>query len=159
MPDDQAPPKRDVRVDRIGFANELAKQYVDPLKDKVKAAHPAGTRLEADYFEATIAASTSTEIPASKWLRLHEAGEIDRAQFLSAISVSPAEAKKILSERDYKKIAKTGEGSPRLNVRRRPGVEIALIDALNYISATVASAEAAAIVACGEDAARKREAA
>jgi hypothetical protein len=150
MPDDLPPARRDVRVDRIGFAKELDRQYVDDLKDAVKAAHPVGTRLEGDYFEATVAGTSSTEVAPSGWLRLYEAKAIDRAQFLAGIKVSTTVAKDTLSQRDYKRLATTTEGSPRLNVTRRKGVEVALVDALKGLGTAISAGAEASIAAAGE---------
>lgn len=130
---------RDIRVDRLGFCDELQKQFRAPLADAVKASMKAGDRADGDAFTALLAGSVRTEIDAEKFVRLWEAGKVTRDQFVSAINVGVARAKELLSESDLKRIATVEDGTPSLRVTRIKTVECSLVDAVKQLSAEIAA--------------------
>lgn len=133
-PTETAAPKRDARIDRIGFAGELTKHFIDPLKKTVKASHPdPGTRLTADYFDALIVGGESTSIDPSDWLHLLNTGKIDRKQFCSAIRVSTETAREVLDAKTFERIADSKPAPIKLVVSRQKDVEASLINALRHV--------------------------
>jgi hypothetical protein len=130
-------PKRDIRIDRIGFARELTKHFVDPLNKAVKRAHPVGTLLVGDYFQASIDPHTDTEISPESWFKLFNDAKISRADFLRGLKISTTEARAILDEKTFNRIAKKVEGTARLNIDRIPGVESGLVVALKGLNTAV----------------------
>jgi hypothetical protein len=137
MTDQDEKPRRDVRIDQIGFANELVKHYVDPLKDAVKSAHEAGTSLEGDFFTARIDAADKTTVDARRWFKLFSDGEMTRDQFLDAITVSTTDARRVLGEKAFEKASTTVAAGDRLTVTRKKGAEIGLVQAVNTLSHTI----------------------
>jgi hypothetical protein len=133
-------PKRDVRIDRIGFVNELVKYFADPLKEKVKADHPGKALLTADYFDAIITTPNETHIPLEKWFALFDAGTIDRKQFMEGLKVSTTVAGKVLDEKTFKRVSKTAPGSRQLRITRKKGVEVKLVDAVRHLDFEITEA-------------------
>jgi hypothetical protein len=153
LPPEQAPAKRDIRIDRIGFASELSKHFIDPLKKAVKRAHKVGAQLVGDYFQASIDPHTDTEIPPEAWLKLWNDGKISRADYLRGLKVKIGEAGEILDEKTFNRIAKKVDGTARLNIDRIPGVESGLVVALKGLNTAVEEESA------GSDAVELRRAA
>lgn len=133
-PPTEKPTARDVRVDRIGFAAELDKHYVEPLRDAVKAAHPNGVLLAGDFFTAEITEPATNTFPADAWFKLFNDNAITRKQFLAGIRVSTEDARRVLSEKDFDQHVITGIASRRLTVRRKPGVVVDLVRAVKEIN-------------------------
>lgn len=129
--------KRDVRVDQIGFVDELQKLFADPLKEAVKAKHAAGDRLEGDFFTGRIDAASKTTVNAAKWFKLFNDGKISRAQFLDAITVSTTDAKRVLGETEFDKVSTTIAGANRLTVARKKDVELGLVRAVQSLHQTI----------------------
>ena len=65
-------------------------------------------------------------------------GQITEKQFLDCISVKRAEAKKLLGEIELNKMTVFTPSSPRLNIKRKKGAEVSLIEALKGINAALA---------------------
>lgn len=102
---------RDVRVDRIGFVNELAKHYIEgdaAVKAKVKAQICAGDTAVGDFFQATLSPSTDRVVSVSGLFKLMDNGTITRAALIECLSAS---AKKV----DELRLA-------ALHARQAPGV-------------------------------------
>jgi hypothetical protein len=137
MNDTPIPSGRDVRVDRIGYVQELVRQYADKLKKQVKERMDRDSLLllEGDAFEGRLAASTSSTIDAEKFLRLWERGTITRKDFLAAITVQRSQAAKLMSPFELEAISETEDGAPRLTIVRKKGVEVSLIQALSHVQA------------------------
>jgi hypothetical protein len=132
--------RRDVRVDQIGFVNELMKRFADPLKDKVKADQADKVVLEGDFFEGAITSSTDTEISASGWFRLYESKVIDRAQFVDGLKVSTTVAKRVLDEKTLNRLSKQSPGPRKLTITRKKTVELGLVTAVRNLGDTIAAA-------------------
>jgi hypothetical protein len=122
--------KRDVRIDRIGFAKELDKLFTRPEIERVKLAHPNGRRLFGDYFEAYISQGTDREITPAAWLRLYEKEAITKPQFLAGLSVLVPRAEKLLDATTFARLVKKTKGSRRLDVNRKKGLQVELVDAV-----------------------------
>lgn len=130
---------QDIRLDRIGFVAELIEHYQKPLITAVKSGMTAGDRAEGQLFGGLLAASTTTDVDAEKFVRLWEAGKITRAQFVAAVKVSATAARETLSAQDFARIATVKPGAPSLRVTRLKGVEVALVDAVKEVAAEIAA--------------------
>lgn len=71
---------RNVRVDQIGFVNELVKHYADDLKSSVKVRMlENGVEVaEGDFFSGLLVGRSATVIDPAKFLKLLEKEEITR---------------------------------------------------------------------------------
>jgi hypothetical protein len=136
---DEKAPQRDIRVDRIIFVKELIDKYQKPLIDQVKDGRFDGDRVEGDYAEGLIVETESTVIDIPGFIRLWKKKVISDDQFERAISVSPTEAQKILSENDFKKISTKKPGSKVLKPTRKKGVQIELVEAVKSLSDEILS--------------------
>lgn len=133
-------PRRDVRVDRIGFVGELMKQYIDGdhgLKAKVKGELEAGQSAEGDYFVGRLDAAVAAEISASGVYKLHKQGKLSEAELIEMISVKSTVAKEKIDPKTLKRLTRTYEGTPRLTITRKKGVEIKLVDAVRGLSSAI----------------------
>ncbi len=130
--------RRDVRVDRIGFVQELAKHWIeakpDGVKARVKMGLEVGEAVEGDFFFARLDAASETEISVSAVLKLYEQKAISRAELVEMLTVRNEPARKILSPKTIQRISQTFTGSPRLVVARKEGVEVKLADAVRGIA-------------------------
>jgi hypothetical protein len=129
-----APPKRDVRIDRVGFAEELVTHFAAPLRKKIKAYHVVGSKLTADHFCGEIIPCVDTHVPAALWLDLFAKGIITQPQMLSGLSVSTTAARKVLSEADFARVAVTSPGTPRLAIARHKGASPDLVRGIIALS-------------------------
>lgn len=130
---------RDVRLDHIGFVDELQKQFANPLKTKVKAdfAGKSIERASGDCFDGLVVTGTRLTVDPEKFLRLFERKAITRAQFVAAISVGRDAAIDCVSREDLAKISTEAPTTPSLRVGRIKGVEINLVDAVRSIAAAI----------------------
>lgn len=135
----ERPAQRDIRIDRIIFVKELIDKYQKPLIDQVKEGRFDGDRVEGDYAEGLIVETESTVIDIPGFIKLWKKKVISDDQFERAISVSPTEAQKILSENDLKKISTKKPGSKVLRPTRKKGVQMELIDAVKSLSDEILS--------------------
>lgn len=122
----QAPPRRDVRVDQIGFCKELERRHADTLiaAVKLKMAAEVVERVEGDYFTGLLVGGTVRTVDPAALLKLLTKEKITVAQFLSAISVQIKPA------------------TPKLVVARKKGVEILLVDALKGLGTAIGEGKA-----------------
>ncbi len=129
--------RRDVRVDRIGFVQELVKQWIEPkpggVKARVKADMEVGEAVEGDFFFARLDASSETEISVSAVLKLYEQQAISRSELVEILTVRNEPARKILPPKTIQRISRTFVGTARLVVGRKEGVELKLADAVAKI--------------------------
>lgn len=134
-----APTPRDVRVDQIGFANELKKHFIDDLKTSVKTRMmTTGTdRCQGDFFEALLADGMRSTIDPVRFFKLFQQKKITKKQFLSAISVGSDAAKAFLS---LAAVAEISSSVPvqSLTVTRKKDVQIELVDAVSTLGAAIA---------------------
>ena len=131
--------RRDVRIDRIGFVSELGKQFADPLRLAVRDAHEVGARLQGDCFEGLLYESGSAEVDSGKFLKLLEQGKISRDQYLAAVAVSVTEARRILDEKTFDRVAVVGELRKALKISRLKGVSIELIMAVDQVRSALSA--------------------
>jgi hypothetical protein len=128
--------RRDVRVDHLGFVNELTKHFADPLKQQIKLRMNERKLdlAEGDFFEGLLVRGESSSIDPAKYLKLFEKGRITRADFLSALSIKRTAATVFLSEKEVDAISDATPATPQLRVSRRKGVEIKLVDAVRGLA-------------------------
>lgn len=132
---------RDARVDQIGFANELAKQHIDGLKDAVKTRMLDGEvqLVEGDFFQGLlVAGGTVGTICPRKFHRLLKQGKITEDQFHACISVQRKPAEQYCSGKELDRMSEFKPASPRLVVSRKKGVEPSLVDAIRGLSKAIA---------------------
>jgi hypothetical protein len=136
--------RRDKRVDQIGYVNELVSNYIEAkpngLKLKVKADMTAGERIAGDAFEGLLISRVFTTISTSAVLKLLESGEITRADACEILTVNKDEATKRVDPKRLARMTRSFPATPALQVRRLPGVEIALVDALRELSKEIVRA-------------------
>jgi hypothetical protein len=87
---------------------ELKNEVVGYLRDNRL---PAGTMLLVDGLEYSYSTTESTYIDPEKWYRMFQAGRITEAEFLEALSVGKAEAKRIIGADQVETISKTEKGT------------------------------------------------
>jgi hypothetical protein len=135
--------RRDVRVDRIGFVQELVKHWIEAdihgdkskgIKGLVKANLTAGETVEADFFEASLIEATDTTLSAALLLRLYDQKAITRAEMVEMLAVKVEPARKILPPKTLARLTIKSPGTPRLVVSRKPGVELTLQQAVAAVS-------------------------
>jgi hypothetical protein len=131
----------DGRIDRIGFANELQRQFIDDIKSDVKI-----SLLEADiavaegkFFQALLVESAASITDVAKLFKLAEKREIPLTKLQACLRVDRAAAKKIFGEMDLDRISTKAEPTQSLTVKRKAGVEIALVEALAQLSSAAAA--------------------
>lgn len=131
---------RDVRVDQIGFVNELVSQHANNLKTalKVRMDNDSIERVRGDVFEGLLVSTFVSTVPPAKLLALYEKDKITRAQFLSALSVRKEPLEAFLSGDEIRRISETTPGNPQLRVNRIKGVELKLVDAVKGLSVPAA---------------------
>lgn len=133
-------PIRDIRVDAIGFVNELVAHFANELKTKVKSGmmEKGAERAEGDAFDALLVAGEISTVDPAKFLRKYEKGEISKKDFLSAISVARGKAEEFMAPRDLDLISDTKASSPSLRVTRKKGVNPTLVESVKAVGAAVA---------------------
>jgi hypothetical protein len=151
----QREPKRsrDIRVDRIGFVQELEGQYIDGTKEKpgikpvVKATMIVGDVLEGDFFEATLTGASTSSVPPAFVLGLLAKKKLTRAQALACLATRTGELTKAIGEAEVKKVATVEPGTPRFSVKRKEGVNVELKAALVGLSGAIHGDAARAVAA------------
>lgn len=138
--DEQKPERkvgRDVRVDTIGFAEELAKHFAKPnrekLKDDVKA--KGLDAVEGDFFvgELRNANGRIKTISPAKFFKLVKSGRITQKQFEECIEVIRAKAQEYLGDRDLDAISDEQPAAPQFWIFRKKGVEPKLVQELQAL--------------------------
>lgn len=152
----EAPPvpackrNRDIRVDRIGFVNELVSEYIggdDGVKAKLKATLAPGDEAFADFFESKLVAATDSSVSVSALMKLYECRAISRAQFVDCLTASASKVTKLgLPLKVVKRLVKSFPGTPRLIVNRIKGMEFDLADAITALHGAIAGDTARAAV-------------
>jgi hypothetical protein len=135
-------PRRDVRVDRLGFVQELVTHFYEPLKEKTKADARKDEQIVGDYFEASLVGTDSRYISPSRLLKLMDDGTITRAELVEMLSVKVAVAEKKLAAKVFKRLVERYDGTPRFTVTRQKGVEVELVKAVRGLSLALSEAEA-----------------
>ncbi len=132
---------RDVRVDQICFANELWTKHVEKINAAVKGRmiERGMERVQGDIAEAVLSGGSAREIEADKFLRLYEKGKIKRKDFITAIAVKIGPSEQFLSANDIDAICIRTKRAPSLTVKRKTGVEIKLVQALEGLGAAIRS--------------------
>jgi hypothetical protein len=131
---------RDVRVDRIGFANELSKQFADKLKADVKTrmAEEKLELVEGEYFEGKFVQGTVGTVDPRKVYRLIKSGKLSESQFLECVRVDRGKLEQYLAGKDIDRLSDFSPATPQLRVTRKKGVEVKLVDALKGLNAALA---------------------
>lgn len=135
--DETAAPVRDVRVDRIGYCQDLLKLWSDPmrkaLKDRLKADEIAA--VEGDYYEGKLAAPPNVrKIDPAKFYKLLKAKKIKEKDFLRAIAVSGSAAEEFMAPRDLEAISTFEPGEPRFTISRKKGIDVPLATAVANVA-------------------------
>jgi hypothetical protein len=133
---------RDVRVDRIGFVNELVKNYADALKTGVKVAmlDKSAERAAGDYFDALLVQGSTRTIDPKDLYKLLKSGAINEKQFCSAVTVKLDACGEFLSRDQIARLADERPSSPQLRITRKKGVSIGLVEAIKAVSDAIAAA-------------------
>lgn len=133
---------RDVRVDHIGFCNELASKLANDLKSavKVRMAGEEIDRVRGDYFEGQLVQSTVSTVDPAKLLAMYAKEKITRAQMLSALTVKKEPLAEFLTGAQIDAISESGPGTPQLRITRIKGVELKLVDAVKGLGESIAAA-------------------
>lgn len=141
----QAKLPRDVRVDQIGYVDEVKKQYADDLKTAVKShmLEDELVRVTGDAFEGLLVQGRERTVPPAKLLRMYEQKKITKAQFLACMKVGNEAADKLLGKAAVARMSKFEDAPPKLCVTRIKGVEITLVDALKQLNKTARPRKAA----------------
>lgn len=141
--------RRDVRVDRLGFVQELAKVYIDGtdarpgIKPQVKATMQPGEVVEGDFFEATLTGTTAAAVDVPALIRMYDKNLITRGELASCLTGSAEAVGKLgLTKARLTTIISRRAGTPRLNVKRREGVAVPLVNAVLGLHAALAGDEA-----------------
>ena len=127
---------RDVRVDRVGYVEDLVDLWCTPIRKAVKSKMVDGELdlLEGDVYEGKLVATTASCIPAAALYRLLKRGKIKEKDFLAAIGVSKSEASKFLSERELAAITESAEGTPRFSIARKKGIDVTLAQIIERVN-------------------------
>ena len=136
---------RDVRVDRVGYAQELVRLWADPIRASVKTKMKEQELdvVEGDRYEGKIAAATTSSIDAAKFFRQFKAGKIKEADFISAIRVSREAAAAFMPPRDLEAITEREPGEPRFTISRKKGIDLPLAAVIAGINEAVKETAAA----------------
>jgi hypothetical protein len=135
-----AKPRRDVRVDRIGFVKELVDNWIEKeVKPAVKGDMLTGDVVEGDYFLARLDPSTCNVISASGVMKLYENGTLSRAEFVELLTVNAEKARAVIDPKRLKRLTQSFVGTARLNVRRREGVQLEASDAIAKLNDVLAA--------------------
>ena len=138
---DEAKIPFDKRIDQIGMAAELQKNFADALKSSVKVTmlEKSAERAEGDFFDAVITTSTSRSIDPEDLFRLLKQEKITSKQFLSALKVNVDKCEEFLSRVDVEKLATRGAPTTTLRISRKKGVTVALVDCLKAIGSAIST--------------------
>lgn len=130
---------RDVRVDSIGFVDELKKQLADKIRDKVKSRMTEGEiqRVAGEYFEGLLVTASTSTIDAEKLFKLYKGGKVSEKDFVSAIAVVKKPLEAFMSARDIDRISVAGPPQLQLRVTRKKDVSITVEDALRGLNLTI----------------------
>jgi hypothetical protein len=128
---------RDARVDQIGFVDELETHHAEKLRGLVKGRMLENDirNVEADFFVGLLVpGGLQTSVPPARLLEMWEAGEIDRQQFLSALTVRNDPLKTFLSLDAIDEIANKTKTPPKLYVKRKANADVQLVDAVRRLA-------------------------
>lgn len=129
-------PDRDVRVDQIGFVNELQTKYVDPIKKAVKARmlERASQLAAGDFFEGKlVTGGVVGTLDPRKVFRLVKNGKLTESQFLDCVKVERGKLEEFVSGKDLDRMSEFLPATPQLRVTRIKGVEVTLVDAIKAL--------------------------
>jgi hypothetical protein len=87
---------------------ELKNEVVTYLREQ---GLPAGTVVLVNGFEYAYSTTDSTYIDPEKWFRMFQAGRITEREFLEALSVGKAEAKRIIGQDQVETLSVTEKGT------------------------------------------------
>lgn len=108
---------RDIRVDTVGFINELVKHLKEPNVDAIKTALKAKRSTEAagDVFAAKLVGGGGvTLIDPMKWFALWKAKTITRHQLFEGMRINVEFAEELLSGEDLARISSIVPSPKRL---------------------------------------------
>lgn len=129
--------RRDLRVDQLGAAGEVAAQ-AEKLKELVKGEASAGVVLEGDFFEAMLVEGEACEVSVSALLKLKEAGRLTRDEFCGLVTAKVAPTRELLDKATFLRISRRFDATPRFNVKRKTGAPAEdLAAALATLSKTI----------------------
>jgi hypothetical protein len=133
---------RDVRVDRIGYVQELGKLWADELKKLVKGRMiESGLELvSGDKYQGKLSAGESSSVVnAAKVWKLFKANVITEKQLVGCMSISKSELLQFLSAEQVAKLCDTMPKSPSFTVTRIKGIDVTLQQAIEQIQANFAA--------------------
>lgn len=134
---------RDVRVDRIGYAEDLIDYWAAPMKAALKQRMSAEkfSVVESDRYFGKLSRPTSSTIDAAQFFKLYRDGDITEADFLSCLRISKEAAGEFLSDREIEAMSKQGAAAePRLTISRRKGIDLPLATIIQGIVEAAAAA-------------------
>jgi hypothetical protein len=128
--------KRDIRVDRVGLVNELYDLWAAPMQKKIKddMARDGLELVEGDSHEGLLIQTTTSSIDAARFFKLFECGVIKKSEFLAAITINKAAAKKLMSEAEMLRMSTIEPGTPRFTIVRQKGITLTLRQAIEGIT-------------------------
>jgi hypothetical protein len=131
--------RRDVRVDHVGFVDELDKHFGKPTREAIKQRMKEGKLdlSEADFFEGLLVESNTSTIDPAKFFNLFCKGRMKKAEFLSAISIGKKAASVFMSQKEIDAISASEPATPKLMISRRKGAEIKLVDAVRGLASAI----------------------
>lgn len=142
--------RRDIRVDRLGFVQELAKVYIDGtdakpgIKPQVKATMQPGEVVEGDFFEATLTGTTGSAVDVPALIRMYDKNLITRGELAGCLTGSAEAVQRLpgMTKARLTTLITRKAGTPRLNVKRREGVAVPLVNAVLGLHAALAGDQA-----------------
>jgi hypothetical protein len=132
-------PARDVRVDRIGYAQDVLRLWADPMKQKLKERmrRDEVALVEAERYVGQLAESTSSTVDAKKFFKLFKAGKISEADFLNCLRISKEAAGEFMAPRELEAICESHPTEPRLTIARRKGIDLPLATVIDALAEAV----------------------
>src|SRR5437879_738115 len=112
---------RDVRIERIGFVQELGK-WANDLKTGVKLSmlDKSAERAESAHFDALLISGTVTRtIDPFKLWKLVKKNQLTEKQFLASVKVSIDAAGEFLSREQVNELADEKPATPQLRIARK----------------------------------------
>lgn len=130
-----APPARDVRVDRVGYAEDLLKLWAVPMKDALKGrmARDTLTIVEADRYVGRLSGSTSSIVDPVAFFKLYKKGKISERDFVACLRISKEAAEGFMAPPELAKISESKPGASRLTISRRKGIDLPLKEVIDGI--------------------------
>jgi hypothetical protein len=130
---------RDIRVDTVGLIQELERRAAKELRDKVKKRmidEPLDVVHGERFTGILLPGADVGSIDPEKWMKFWLDEKITKKQFLEAISVGNADARKALGDDVVDRISDFRKSAPKFTVERIKGYEPSLLEVVRELAAT-----------------------